>query len=62
VDGRRELGRRGDEEKNRDGEQVWGSGAGEGWEGDLKLLGLSLGVAGDLGQGRLLEVNGGDPS
>lgn len=40
MDGERELGRRGCEEGNRDGDQVCGVGEREAWEWELKSAGV----------------------
>ena len=54
VDGWRELGGRGSEEGN--GDQVWGE---DGGRENRNWWGVSQGLAGDLGLGRLLGVYGG---
>ena len=63
VEGGRELGERRDEEGNRDGNQMWEESM---WEmtgsENRNQWGASLGMAGDMGQGRFPEVSVGDPN
>ena len=56
MDGERELGRTGGEERNRNGDHVWGGGE-EGWKSVEGISG-----SGGLGWGRIQKVYGGDPS